>query len=375
MIKVDVAIIGAGIAGASIAFALKDKCTFVVIEREDYPGYHTTGRSAAFYSEVYGGVHIQPLTTASKSFFLPRSHLKNRGVLYVSRNNQRHAIDRFQREFSHLLHLEKYNPLDAAALAPMLKPEWLAASLYDASCKDIDVAALHADFLRGVDVQLSSGVNELRSEKGRWIIIAGTQEYSAKIVVNAAGAWGDDVARLAGVNPVGLRPCRRTIVSFTPNNFIVNQTWPLVMDIEESFYFKPDAGQIWASPADETLNVPSDVQPDELDIAITVERIQQATSFEIKTLKKSWAGLRTFAPDKLPVYGFDPEATGFYWCVGQGGWGIQTAPAAGELCAAQILGMQLPQSLHEAGVEPARYAPARGFAGATSDNPSFKTVA
>jgi D-arginine dehydrogenase len=375
MITVDVAIIGAGIAGASIAFALKDKCTVVVIEKEDHPGYHTTGRSAAFYAEAYGGIHIRPLTAASKIFFMSRPYLRDRGVIYVSRDGQRQTMDRFHRDFSQLLHLEKLGAPETAKLAPMLKPEWLAGSLYDASCKDIDVAALHADFLSGTDVHLGSGVNSLRFENGRWIIITESQSYSAKIIVNAAGAWGDSIARLAGVKPVGLRPCRRTIVSFTPENSSVDPAWPLVMDIEESFYFKPDAGQIWASPADETLDIPSDVQPDELDIAITVERIQQATSFEIKTLKKSWAGLRTFAPDKLPVYGFDPEVMGFYWCVGQGGWGIQTAPAAGALCASQILEMPIPQALYEAGVDPGCYAPTRALAGEASGNPSFRTVA
>jgi D-arginine dehydrogenase len=366
MKQVDVAIIGAGIAGASIGYALRHHCSTILIEQEPLPGFHTTGRSAAFFAEAYGGVNIQPLSKASKSFlmtppadFTQSTLLKQRGVLYISTQQKQASIDAMWRDFLPLLPLRKVYGAEIAELAPMVAAPWQSTGIYDESCKDIDVAALHAGYLRGQDVLVDAQVLALERKGNCWQLKTRDSEIRAGIVVNAAGAWGDNIAILAGADPVGLRPCKRTIVTFAPLNFTVDSAWPLVMDIDEGFYFKPEGGLIWASPADETPELPGDVQPDELDIALTMERITGATLFEVASLKRSWAGLRTFAPDRLPVYGFDDRVPNFYWCVGQGGWGIQTSPAASRLCAAQILGTALPHALAEAGVMPELYAPGR----------------
>ncbi len=366
MKQVDVAIIGAGIAGASVGYALRHKCSTILIEQESHPGFHTTGRSAAFFAEIYGGAHIQPLSNASKAFlttppteFTLSPLLKPRGVLYIATAQKQTCISAMWHEFLPLLPLRKVEAAEIAALAPMVAKPWLSTGIYDESCKDIDVAALHGGYLRGQDLWVDAQVLRIERAGNKWILNTRRGEISADIVVNAAGAWGDHVAKLAGADPVGLSPRKRTIVTFAPKNFAVDPLWPLVMDIDESFYFKPEGGLIWASPADETPEQPSDVQPDEMDIALTMERITSATLFEVSSLKRSWAGLRTFAPDRLPVYGFDSRAPNFYWCVGQGGWGIQTAPAASELCAAQILGRGVPDLLAQAGVKPELYAPDR----------------
>jgi D-arginine dehydrogenase len=361
----DVIIIGAGIAGASVAWHLRDKARVMLLERESYAGYHTTGRSAAFYAQTYGGPDVQPLSFASKSFlfapppgFCDGPLVSPRGALFTATPDQLSVLDMMYAEFKELApSLRFLSQPERMSLAPMMRAPWNVAALYDPDCKDMDVAAIHAGFLRGQDMRTSVQIHRIEKTSAGWQLTTNTGVFVANIIVNAAGAWGDEVAALAGVTSLRLEPRRRTILAFTPEATRVDPAAPLVLDAEESFYFKPDGTDIWASPADETLSPACDSQPDEMDIAITIDRIERATTYKVKSVKRKWSGLRTFAPDRLPVLGFDPVAAGFFWCVGQGGWGIQTAPAAGQLCAALILNQPLPAELTDVGITAQRYAP------------------
>jgi D-arginine dehydrogenase len=241
--------------------------------------------------------------------------------------------------------------LAASPAAVMLRPEWRQRGLWQDGGSDIDVAALHQGYLRGREVARDARVSAIVRQSEGWRLETAAGPIVARTIVNAAGAWGDEVAAMAGVQPLGLRPLRRSMA--------VLQTdppppadLPVVLDAAGRFYFKPDSGRLWLSPHDETPDVPHDVRPDEMDIAVVIDRFEQASPAKVKRLETSWAGLRTFAPDRLPVFGFDPHVPGFFWCVGQGGIGIQTAPAAGELCAALLLG-------EAPAVDAAPYAPER----------------
>jgi D-arginine dehydrogenase len=363
----DILIIGAGMAGASVAWHLRGRARVLLIEQEAFAGYHATGRSAAFYVETYGGPGVQPLSTASKSFlfgppdnFSDASIVEPRGALHIARDDHQTALSAMYDTFkTSIPALARFSRSETVAIAPMLKPAWAASALYDPDCMDMNVAALHAGYVRGAEVHANEKAISITRQSDIWHVETGASEIEAPVIVNASGAWGDDIAALAGVMPLGLTPCRRTIVAFKPDNMAVNPHAPLVLDRDDTFYFKPDGEDIWASPADETPYPACDVQADELDVALALDRVESATTYQIRTVKRKWAGLRTFAPDRLPVYGFDSQAPGFFWCVGQGGWGIQTAPAAGQLCAALLLEQPLPDVLLASGVTASRYAPAR----------------
>ncbi|MEX6724250.1 NAD(P)/FAD-dependent oxidoreductase [Parapedomonas caeni] len=370
MERFDIVVIGAGIGGASAAAFLAARARVLVLEAEALPGYHTSGRSAAFYAETYGGPRVQPLTTASRAFlemppagFADTPLLRPRGALHLARPTRRHALleerDRFPGVTLTLLDADA-----VAARLPMMHPDWLDGALWEPDCRDIDTAALLQGYLAmvrrtGGEVLTDARVTALAREAAGWTVTAGDRRFQAPVVVNAAGAWADEVAVLAGIAPIGFTPLRRTMISFKVPEAQFLPDLPVVLDIDGSFYFKPDAGTIWASPHDEIPSVPCDAQPDELDIAITVDRIEAATTFRVRRIERSWAGLRTFSPDRVPVYGFEPAAPGFFWCSGQGGFGFQTAPAAGELVAALVHGSPLPEALQAAGVQPALYAPGR----------------
>lgn len=370
MERFDIVVIGAGIGGASAAACLASSARVLVLEAEPQPGYHTSGRSAAFYAETYGGPNVQPLTTAARAFFeeppagfAATPLLLPRGALHVARPDRLFALaaerDRFPDVDLALLSAE-----ETAHRLPMLRVEWQGGALWEPGCRDIDTAALLQGYLAqvrrtGGAVLTDARVTALAREAGDWTVTAGDRRFQAPIVVNAAGAWADAVAALAGIAPLGLTPLRRTMISFKVPEAPSLADLPVVLDIDGSFYFKPDAGTIWASPHDETPSAPCDAQPDELDIAITVDRIETATTFRVRRIERSWAGLRTFSPDRVPVYGFEPTAPGFFWCAGQGGFGFQTAPAAGELVTALVNGAPLPPALQAAGVRPALYAPDR----------------
>lgn len=345
----DIAIIGAGIAGASLAYALRHDAKIILIEAEATPGYHTTGRSAAFYTETYGGPAVRALTTQSKAFlFAPPAGFSDgplvhpRGALHIAATAQAHRLDEMLVDYAAYPAIHRLTQAEVYARVPVLKPGLVVGGVYDPDCKDIDVAALHGGYLRGcrragVAELCGSPVTCLKHDHS-WQIVAGAEHFNATTIVNAAGAWADAIARLAGAKPKHLTPMRRTIITFRPEANQYDAAMPMVLDIDDQFYFKPEAGLIWASPADETPVPASDVQPDELDIATTMARIEAATRFKITRVNRAWAGLRTFAPDRAPVFGFDTAVPNFFWCAGQGGFGIQTAPAASAHCASLIHG-------------------------------------
>jgi D-arginine dehydrogenase len=356
----DIAIVGAGMAGASLAAELAPHARVVLLEAESQPGYHATGRSAAFWSETYGGPDIQPLTTASGPLLTAMGVLAPLGSLHIGRAEDGAALDAFLAEFAGSgVALEEVDP---HALIPGLRAEWRRA-IHEPSCTYIDVAALHADYLArarraGVELLTDAPLAAAERQSGVWRIETGAGALAADLLVDAAGAWADEVARRAGVAPLGVQPYRRTMVQLRTDP-APPPTLPHVHHIAGSFYFKPEAGgRLWLSPHDETATAPCDAQPEEIDVAIAIDRFEHCVDWGVAALEHKWAGLRSFAPDRLPVYGFAPDAPGFFWCAGQGGFGIQTAPAAAKLAAALLLDKMpgLP------GIDPDRYGPKR-FAG------------
>lgn len=353
----DVAIVGAGIAGASLAAAIGTRARVLLLEAEDQPGYHATGRSAAFWSETYGGAAIQPLTTASGAALRDGGYLEPLGSLHIGRDGDAAAIDAFLAEFAGTpVELARVDP---AASVPGLWPEW-RHGVMEASCAYIDVGRLHADRLAAA--RRSGAVIETRAELasaertgGRWrIATRDGRSITAEVLVDAAGAWADAVARLAGVRPIGIKAYRRTMVQLLTDPPAPPEL-PHVADIAGRFYFKPEAGgRLWLSPHDETLVDPHDVAPEEIDVATAVDRFEGVVDWRVAKLERSWAGLRSFAPDRAPVYGFAPDAPDFFWFAGQGGFGIQTAPAAAQIGAALLVGGEMP-----AGVDVERYAATR----------------
>jgi D-arginine dehydrogenase len=362
----DVAVIGAGMAGASIAAELAPHARVLLLEAEDAPGYHATGRSAAFWEECYGGPGVVPLTLASGAYLQEHGFLAPRGALYVGRGEDRAAMDAFVATFAGTgVTIERLAPQALAGKVPHIRPEWSEA-LHQPACADIDVAGLHQHYLgaarrHGVALVTRARVAAIARERGAWTIISERGEsWRAATLVNAAGAWADAVAQLAGVRPIGITPLRRTVAVLRVDP-LAPADLPLVLDINGGFYFKPDAGRLWLSPHDEIASDPCDAAPEELDIAIAIDRFQQVTDWRIAVVERRWAGLRSFAPDRLPVYGADPEQPAFVWFAGQGGFGIQTAPAAARL-GAQLLLVQGRDSI-TARIDPEIFTPRR-FLGA-----------
>jgi len=344
----------------------------VVVERESVPGYHTTGRSAATFTESYGPLAVRRLASASRAFFMdpPEGFAEHpltahRGLLFPARADQTASLEAAHAEL--LAGGETVARLEAEAvceMVPVIRPDYVTAALHVPGARDIDVAALHQGFLRaargaGAAVLSDAEVTAIARENGRWRVATKAGEVTARVLIDAAGAWADAVAGLAGVAPVGLEPKRRTALTIEAPEGLDVAAWPLVIDIDEQFYFKPEAGRLLVSPADETPMPPCDVQPDELDVARAIDRLMRATTIEVRRVLRRWAGLRSFVPDHLPVIGWDTEAPGFFWLAGQGGVGIMTAPAAGRLVAALALDRALPDDLLSAGVEATAFAPAR----------------
>lgn len=358
----DFAVIGAGMAGASIAAELAPHARVLVLEGEDAPGYHSTGRSAAFWEECYGGPGVVPLTLASGRFLREHGFLSKRGALYVGRGEDRAEIDAFVERFAGTgVTIERLDRAGLAAKVPQMRSDWCDA-IYEPACADIDVAGLHQHYLSamkraGVDLVCRARVSELVQEDGGWRIrTASGETYRAERVVNAAGAWADTIAQLAGAKPLGIAPLRRTVAQLrvapeAPSDL------PLVLDISGNFYFKPDNGRLWLSPHDEIPTDPCDAAPEEIDIALAIDRFQQATDWPIEAVERRWAGLRSFSPDRLPVYGEDLRVSGFIWFAGQGGFGIQTAPAAARLGAQLMLGNS--RDALTSAIDAAAYAPSR----------------
>ena len=355
----DVAIVGAGMAGASLAAAIASRARVLLIEGEDVPGYHATGRSAAFWSETYGGPGVQPLTTASGPFLRAGGFLDQLGALHIGRTKDAAAGDAFLADFAGSgITLDRGDP---AARIPGLRPDW-TLGIAEPSSTYIDVAALHAQYLAtarraGAALVSSAPLRAAVRDGAAWLLEAGGVTYRADILVNAAGAWADAVARLAGAVPIGVQPYRRTMIQLLTDP-PAPADLPLVVDIAGGFYFKPAAdGRVWLSPHDETASAPCDAQPEDLDVALAIDRLEHVVDWRVTKVERRWAGLRSFAPDRLPVYGFDPRVPGFFWCAGQGGFGIQTAPAAAMVAAALLLGRTPDDAIATLDLE--QYSPAR----------------
>jgi len=346
----DIAVIGAGIAGSSIAAELAAHSNVQLFEMEGHPGYHSTGRSAAVFSEAYGNALVRALTRASRDFFYEPPPgfaaaplVKPRRVLLTARKGQEFALDQFVAVVREAGQIELLTLDQALALCPILRPEALVGAALTTSPADIDVHELQQGYLRlfrqrGGVATMSSPVIELERDAQGWRIRTADSEYRAQVVVNASGAWAGEVGLLAGAMDIGLRPLKRTacLIDTPPGQDISD--WPMLVNVEEDFYLKPDAGMLLLSPADETLTDPCDAQADELDIAIAVDRLEQATSLKVRRIASKWAGLRSFVDDRSPVVGFDPKQAGFFWFAALGGYGIQTAPALSRIAAGQILG-------------------------------------
>jgi len=374
MQEFDFAIVGAGIAGVSAAYHLAPKARVIVLERENVAAYHTTGRSAALHSETYGCAEIRAITVAAGRFyrkppdgFADHALLTPRGSLIVGRAGQEAALEKAAADYARLVpSVHLLDPAEALRRQPLLKPEAVrGGAIFEPEADDMDVAAIHGGFLRGARaagglLRLNAEVTSLERKDGRWLIALGDGEtIAATTIVNAAGAWADAVAELAGAKPVGLVPKRRTAFTFDPPSDLDLAPLPMTIDFDETFYFKPEVGQFLGSPADETPSPPCDAQPEELDVAIAVDRIETASTLQIRRIKNKWAGLRSFVADKNLVAGYDDGVPGFFWLAGQGGYGIQTGAAAGRLAASLALGHGLPSDIGELGVAEQALSPGR----------------
>ncbi len=380
--KTDFLIVGGGMAGASAAYELAAHGSVIVLERESQPGYHSTGRSAALYTQTYGHPVVRALTVASWDFytnppdgFSEHPLLTPRGVLLIGRADQTAALDRDFTEGRRLTpSVERLDRARTLARAPFLKDDYVDGAVWEPDAMDMDVHAIHTGYLRGLKARggrlvTDAGVTALERRDGLWVATTPAGSFAAPVLVNAAGAWADVVAGLAGVRPIGLVPKRRTAITFDPvfadpafsgpADAAGIAGWPMVIDVDEQFYMKPESGRLMLSPADETPVEPCDVQPEELDIAIAVDRMEQAVQFSVRRIAHRWAGLRSFVADKVMVVGYDDSAEGFFWLAGQGGYGIQTAPAMGRTAAALATGGSLPAEVAALGVRAEDLAPSR----------------
>lgn len=369
----DFVIIGGGIAGASLAYRLAGQASVLVLERESQPGYHSTGRSAAMFMEAYGTPQIQALTRASRAFyeqppegFSEHALLEPRGCLYIASPEQLPLLE--QTYASIRACSDNVSLIDAAqalALVPCLRAETLGGAMLETDARDLDVHALHQGFLRGMRraggvLQCNAELVAARHEDMLWHLTLGDgRGVQARTLVNAAGAWADQVAALCDVAPIGLQPCRRSAFTFEGPEDSDFSRWPAVIGIDESFYFKPDAGQLLGSPANADPVPAQDVVPEELDIATGIYHIEAATSLQIQRPRHSWAGLRSFVADGDLVVGWDAQRPGFFWLAAQGGYGIQSAAGVSQLACALLLDQPVPEELLRQGVDPQRLAPAR----------------
>jgi D-arginine dehydrogenase len=368
----DLIVIGAGMAGAEAAAHLAAECRVVVLERESQPGYHSTGRSAALFTETYGNRAIRTLTGASRAFyedwaegFTEHPILTPRGALMFAMPGQEAELDEAWEDLSSLdPRVRRLDTAEARAMVPVLRPDQVIGAILEPDAMNIDVHELHQGYLRllrqrGGRVVTDAEVQALSRTNGAWNVATTGGDFAAPIVVNAAGAWCDVVAGLAGLPPIGLVPKRRTALTIAPPPDTDTSQWPMTLDVGESFYFKPDAGRLLVSPADETPIEACDVQPEDIDIAEAMDRLERATTITGARVQRKWAGLRSFVADKTTVCGFDPLADGFFWLAGQGGYGIQTAEGMARCAVSLIDGKGLPPAITAKAVEAATLSPAR----------------
>ncbi len=369
---VDFLIVGAGIAAASAGYWLAQHGKVLLLERESQPGMHSTGRSAALFMESYGTPQVRALTMASRAFldappdgFAETPILGPRGAIMVAAEEQASLLEAVWPAFQAVSpHARRLDGKQACAMVPVLRPERIVGGLYEPDASDIDVHALHQGFLKGLRrrggrVVCDAEVTRAERLGSVWSVEAGGQRYQAPLLLDAAGAWADVVGRLAGARPIGLVPKRRSAFIFAPPPDLDVARWPACAGIDESWYVKPDAGQLLGSPANADPVEPQDVQPEELDIALGIHQIESMTTLRIVRPTRTWAGLRSFVADGDLVGGFDPELPGFFWVAAQGGYGIQTSAAMGEACAALAVGQGIPPRIASYGLTEAMLSPAR----------------
>ncbi|MDT5155296.1 MAG: D-arginine dehydrogenase [Mycobacterium sp.] len=368
----DVIVIGGGIAGLSIAYELSHAARVSVLEMESTLAYHTTGRSAATFLETYGGEQVRALTTGSRAFLeqppdcFDAALMSPRPLLQFAATGREHVVERMHASVVSLVSdAELLSGAGCCEVFPLLRPEVAECGLYEPRAMALDVAAIHQGYVRGARangavVYPDSRVVGLAQRSNRWAVsTADGRLHQAPVVVNAAGAWADVIAAAAGVSGVGLTPLRRTIFMVASPTGERGDGLPTCSDVDQSFYVNPEGAQFLCSPADETPCPPSDAKPDQLEIARAIEAINTATTLGVRSIGSSWAGLRTFAPDRNLVIGEDPGESGFFWLAGQGGYGIQTAPSAARLAAALVLGQAVPADLVARGLDVTQLAPRR----------------
>lgn len=361
--RIGAVVIGGGIAGASVAHELAERTSVELLEREPQLAHHTTGRSAAAYLETYGPTAVRRLTLASRAFLEP--FLSSRPLLWIGAADRAGALADAADAGRSLVASVRLIDFDAAlARCPVLRPILADVAVLEPDAMDIDVAALHQTYVQGMrarggEIRRSSPVIAMERQGDAWIVTTPTDTHEADVVVNAAGAWCDEIAALAGVAPIGLRPLRRTAFTCPAPDGVDVRSWPLVADIDDRFYFKPEGPQLLCSLADETLSPPCDATPEPLDVALAIERINESTTLELRHVRRAWAGLRSFVADRTPVVGFDAGAPGFFWLAGQGGYGIQTAPALARAAAGLALDGRLPDDLIELGITAGELSPER----------------
>ncbi|MET3496160.1 NAD(P)/FAD-dependent oxidoreductase [Variovorax boronicumulans] len=368
----DYLVIGGGIAGASVAHWLAPHARVTLLEREAQPGYHSTGRSAALFMESYGTPQVRALTMASRAFlqhppegFAEHPLLTPRGAMMVGGTAQLAELDAHWDVLRAMdTGARRLSSEEAIAMVPVLRADQVAGAVYEPDASDMDVHAIHQGYLRGMrqaggKLVCDAGVTAIERIGERWRVTAGGTVYEAPVLINAAGAWVDAIARLAGVRPIGIEPRRRSAFVFAPPEGASVAHWPMVFGADEGWYIKPDAGMLLGSPANADPVDPQDVQPEELDIAIAIHRIEEATTLTIRRPARTWAGLRSFVADGDLVGGFEPDAPGFFWVAAQGGYGIQTSAAMGEACAALARGLPLPAHIAAFGLTAEMLGPQR----------------
>ncbi len=368
----DIIVIGAGMAGSSAAYELAVEHKVLLLEREAHPGYHATGRSAALYTETYGNETIRGLSSAGRSFFTSppdgfsdHELLTPRGVMFIGREDQQESLQA-QYESTRKLadNVVMKDGAFARAKVPILREGYAAGAVWEEDAMDMDVHGIQEGFLRGFKARggtllTEAGITGLVHDGDLWTVKTSKGDYTAKTIVNAGGAWAGELGKMAGAVDIGLVAKRRTAALIDPPAGVDMEKWPAVIDIDEEFYFKPDAGKILVSPADETPVEPCDVQPEELDVAIAVDKVMTAADVNVRRIDHKWAGLRSFVADKSPVLGFDPKAPGFFWLAGQGGYGICISPALARATASLIGQGKLPDDFARFNIDEEAMSPAR----------------